>query len=210
MPRLRLPPMCVFFPMLTYSIFNLGFCSANLTTDWSTRLSKEPSSTTHQTSLSSGQFCAKMFLNANLSQCGRFHVSVTTPTRGKTSSRAAGGCGGAPQAGEAGIFSKSRSIVFQRSVECWRKIAVRSLTVAIKRLRVAKISSCDISSSRRIAVSSVCVFRRRGFTKNSHGSVDTDPNICPFEPIRSSKKVQYAGTSDQSGKQPVSIASVNA
>jgi len=90
-----------------------------------------------------------MFLNANFNQWGRFQVKVTTPTRGNTfPSPKAGNSGGAPAAGEAGIFSRSRSMVFQRSVACCRKIAVLSLTALIKRLRAAKISSFGISSRR--------------------------------------------------------------
>ena len=207
MPRLRFPPICVFFPRLTYSILSRGFCSANLVTSTSTRLPNEPSSTMVHTSRSSGQLCARIVWKANFIQWGRFHVSVITPTLGsRPSAPTIGGEGAAPKPGRIGIFSKSRSIVFHRSCICCLKIDVRSLTAAIRRLRVAKTSSCGISSRSLSAISKDLVLRGRGAAKNSQGCPSA-VIICPLEPITSSKKTRYAGTSDQRGRQPVCIAS---
>ena len=211
MPRLRFPPICVFFPRLTYSILSRGFCSANLVTSTSTRLPNEPSSTIVPTRRSSGQLCARIVWKANFIQWGRFHVSVITPTRGsRPSAPTIGGEGAAPKPGRTGIFSKSRSIVFQRSCVCCLKMVVRSLTAAISRLRVANTSSCGISSRSRSAISNDFTLRGRGAAKNSHSVAESAVTICPLEPITSSKKMRYAGTSDQRGKQPVCIASHNA
>ena len=209
-PRLRFPPMCVFFPRLTYSIARRGFASANLPTSMSTRLPNEPSSTIVHTRRSSGQLCARIVWNANFIQWGRFHVSVITPTRGsRPSAPTIGGEGAAPKPGTAGIFSKSRSIVFQRSWQCCLKIPIRSFSAPISRLRVAKISSCGISSRSCSAMLNDFALRGRGAAKNSHTS-PSEVTICPLEPITSSKNTRYAGTSDQSGRHPVRIASHNA
>ena len=84
---------------------------------------------------------------------------------------------------------------------------VRSLTAAMRRLRVAKTSSCGISSRSRNAISKDLVLSGRGAAKNSHAATGSAVTICPLEPITSSKKTRYAGTSDQRGRQPVCIAS---
>ena len=208
MPRLRFPPICVFFPRLTYSILRRGFCSANLVTSTSTRLPNDPSSTMVHTRRSSGQLCARIVWKASFIQWGRFHVRVITPTRGsRPSAPTRTGEGGAPKPGRTGIFSKSRSIVFHRSCMCCLKMDVRSLTAAMRRLRVAKTSSCGISSRSRNAISKDLVLSGRGAAKNSHAVTGSAVTICPLEPITSSKKTRYAGTSDQRGRQPVCIAS---
>ena len=204
-PRLRFPPICVFFPRLTYSIARRGFASANLPTSMSTRLPNEPSSTIVHTRRSSGQLCARIVWKANFIQWGRFHVSVITPTRGTTRGRE----GAAPKPGFTGVFSKSRSIVFQSNWLCCLKIPIRSFSAPISRLRVAKISSCGISSRSCSAMLNDFALRGRGAAKNSH-VVPSDVTICPLEPMTSSKKTRYAGTSDQSGRHPVRIASHNA
>ena len=201
-PRFRFPPICVFFPRLTYSIARRGFASANLATSISTRLPNEPSSTIVHTRRSSGQLCARIVWKANFIQWGRFHVSVITPTRGITRGRE----GAAPKPGAAGIFSKSRSIVFQRSWQCCLKIPTRSFIAPMSRLRVAKTSSCGISSRSCSAMLNDFALRGRGAAKNSHAS-PSEVTICPLDPITSSKNTRYAGTSDQSGRHPVIIAS---
>ena len=206
-PRLRFPPMCVFFPRLTYSIVRRGFASANLPTSISTRLPNEPSSTMVHTRRSSGQLCARIVWKANFIQWGRFHVSVITPTRGSRPSAPTNGEeGAAPKPGRTGSVSKSRSIVFQSNWLCCLKIVVRSFNAEMSRFRVAKISSCGISSRSCSAMLNDFALRGRGAAKNSHAA-PSDVIICPLEPITSSKKIRYAGTSDQSGRHPVLIAS---
>ena len=176
----------------------------------STRLPKEPSSTMVHTKRSSGQLCARIVWNANFIQWGRFHVSVITPTRGsRPSTPTGGGEGAAPKPGAAGIFSRSRSIVFQRSWLCCLKIPTRSFIAAMSRLRVAKTSSCGISSRSCSAILNDFALRGRGAAKNSHAS-PSEVTICPLEPMISSKNTRYAGTSDQRGRHPVIIASHSA
>ena len=194
--------MCVFFPRLTYSIARCGFASANLATSISTRLPNEPSSTMVHTRRSSGQLCARIVWKANFIQWGRFHVSVITPTRGTTNGRE----GAAPKPGLTESISKSRSIVFQSNWLCCLKIPIRSFNAPIRRLRVAKISSCGISSRSCSAILNDFALRGRGEAKNSHTS-PSEVTICPLDPMISSKKTRYAGISDQSGRHPVRIAS---